>query len=266
VTDTIALRVDALDVIAPFSLIIDEHGAVARTGPSLALLCGDVVGGDALFDRFVPITAGMRAEIGALHARLGTILELQHRASGARLRGTVLAVEQSTAFLFVGAPVFDSAEALAASGLTELDFAPGDQTFAGFERLAAAQPPRLLPPDGLIEAVQLERLTGLPGQTRATLAGDLLEMFANRFKGSLQLLREAARKEDHELVRHEAHALKGSALTVGASAIGALCGRIEDDARNGRLDDFDERCTAIESRWTESAPFLWQIVERRSAR
>lgn len=263
---TIHLSLDALDTVAPFALQLALDGTIERVGPSLAILCGDVHEGDALFSRLAAATAGMRDEIAELSARVGSVVALQHRASGRVLRGTIVSANEGQVLLFIGTPVFESAEELAASGLTELDFAPGDQTFDAFARLAAALPARTVAPDGLIDAVQLERLTGIPGQNRPTLAGDLLEVFTTRFVRSLDAVRDAARAQDPVRVRHEAHAFKGSALTVGAAAVGLVSGRIEDDARDGKLDQIEERCASIESLWVDTAPYLWQIVERRAPR
>jgi HPt (histidine-containing phosphotransfer) domain-containing protein len=263
---SVTLALSALDVVAPFNLLVDPDGGVRHLGPGLAQACPDLRPGAPWDTALVADTPGMATTVADLRHRVGTTFDLRHRATGLRWRGTVLDLQDRADLLLVGTPQFADAEALATSGLTELDFAPGDPTFALFARLASARPARAPIPAGLIDETQLERLTGIPGKTHHSLAADLLAVFVQRFAPSLAALRQAAATGDPEALRAEAHTFKGAALTVGALAVGELCHAIETDAREGRVEHASERLDAIEARWAESAPFLWTIVDRRRGR
>jgi len=268
VTDptTCSLSLDSFDVIAPFCMIVDSDGRLRHIGPGLARACPGLAVGAAWSGMFAAATPGMALTLADLRARVGTTFELRDPLSELCWRGTVLPIEGRTEFVLVGTPQFTDAESLAASGLTDLDFAPGDPTFALFGRLARGRWARPVVPADLIEEIQLGRLTGIPGKTRSSLAADILDVFASRFEGALTALRAAVEASDAERTQQEAHALKGSALTIGAVGVGELCALIEQDAREGRVEHGLERCAAIEARWAESAPFLWTIVDRRGGR
>src|SRR5690606_4561832 len=180
-----------------------------------------------------------------------------------RLRGTIVAPLGTRDLLFVGTPTFATAEELALSGLVEIDFAPGDPTFDLFEQIAharRAEPSLPEAPAGLVDAVQLQRLAGIPGKTEATLAADLLAVFSTRFAGAVSQIRDAAARADVDGVREAAHALKGSALTVGAAAIGEHCESIESKARAGDISDVAHHCAEVERLWPETEPYLRELV------
>ena len=63
----------------------------------------------------------------------------------------------------------------------------------------------------------------------------LIRNFLRRAEESVDSVRTAFGRGDAEGVRKAAHQLKGSSSTLGASALGATAGRLEDAAAQGEL-------------------------------
>jgi len=59
---------------------------------------------------------------------------------------------------------------------------------------------------------------------------EIIEMFKSDTAHRLQLLREALSATDGARVKAQAHAIKGSAIQVGADSLAKLCQRIETEA------------------------------------
>lgn len=77
----------------------------------------------------------------------------------------------------------------------------------------------------VLESFRQADPTGSPQMT-ATLVGQFLTETTAR----VDALRDAVRRRDAAAVRSTAHALKGSSLIMGATRLGALCGRLEESA------------------------------------
>ena len=58
----------------------------------------------------------------------------------------------------------------------------------------------------------------------------LIEQFVEEAESQVELLRDAGQRGDAQAIKSAAHSLKGSSLTMGATRLGALCGRMETDA------------------------------------
>ena len=76
---------------------------------------------------------------------------------------------------------------------------------------------------------------------------ELVDMFAADAPGALEGLRAAHAAADPRALMRRAHALKGSARTLGALALGELCDALEKDARAGSLEGAPGRVAAIEA-------------------
>jgi HPt (histidine-containing phosphotransfer) domain-containing protein len=59
-------------------------------------------------------------------------------------------------------------------------------------------------------------------------------------------LKDAAARRDWPVMRFTTHSLKGSSSTIGASRLAAICGEMEERARNPTADGPTESTTAIE--------------------
>jgi HPt (histidine-containing phosphotransfer) domain-containing protein len=93
--------------------------------------------------------------------------------------------------------------------------------------------------DGAVDEAALE--PGIVAQLRELegsapgLLGQLRGMFVVRTGEGLDLIEEALRNEDLAQVVHQAHALRGAALNLGAQDMARVCGTMEQDAKAGDL-------------------------------
>jgi HPt (histidine-containing phosphotransfer) domain-containing protein len=85
------------------------------------------------------------------------------------------------------------------------------------------------------EAVRARALAALGDDSQ--LFDMLMPHFCQACPDQANALVQAARGENAEKIRHCAHTLKGSLLTVGASDSAALAARIEAAARQGELTE-----------------------------
>ncbi|MEW6766121.1 MAG: response regulator [Pseudomonadota bacterium] len=89
---------------------------------------------------------------------------------------------------------------------------------------------KALPP--AVDADTLEQL-------RQALGDDIdgvIDFFLEYLPGQIDALRKATSLDQADVLRREAHSLKGSAGNLGARELARLCGALEHDAREGRLD------------------------------
>ncbi len=75
-----------------------------------------------------------------------------------------------------------------------------------------------------------ETLQLLSASGDAELVAEIIDMFKSDTARRLLLLREALVQLDPARVKQQAHAIKGSAIQVGADSLAALCQRIELEA------------------------------------
>jgi HPt (histidine-containing phosphotransfer) domain-containing protein len=82
------------------------------------------------------------------------------------------------------------------------------------------------------DTAQIERLRGL---RQGTLLPQLLQAYRQQVVDLIQTMESAVAAADLPAVRSAAHTLKSASLSMGATAMGELCARIEAKARV-RLD------------------------------
>ncbi|MDR3699554.1 MAG: Hpt domain-containing protein [Candidatus Sulfopaludibacter sp.] len=75
-----------------------------------------------------------------------------------------------------------------------------------------------------------ETLQLLAASGDAELVVEIIDLFKSDTARRLLLLREALVHKDGARVKQEAHAIKGSAIQVGADSLAVLCQRIELEA------------------------------------
>jgi HPt (histidine-containing phosphotransfer) domain-containing protein len=75
-----------------------------------------------------------------------------------------------------------------------------------------------------------ETLQVLAATGDADLVAEIIDLFKSDTARRLLLLREALVQMDRTRVGQQAHAIKGSAIQVGADSLAALCQRIELEA------------------------------------
>ncbi|BCJ46378.1 hypothetical protein GCM10010168_60170 [Actinoplanes ianthinogenes] len=76
-----------------------------------------------------------------------------------------------------------------------------------------------------------------PTPAELALVLRLLRNFAARTPAAVDQVIAALQQTDLGVLRDRAHALKGSAGNIGATALAALCAALEDQARAGKVTD-----------------------------
>jgi len=93
------------------------------------------------------------------------------------------------------------------------------------------------PVDGVLDPAQLGVLRQLGSAGHPDFLATLVETFLGLTTDRSAELREASDRADASAVEHGAHALKGSAATMGATLLAQACAEVEDAARSGRLGE-----------------------------
>ncbi len=93
--------------------------------------------------------------------------------------------------------------------------------------------------------LDLEMLNGLQD-----LLGDkfllLITTFISDCEARLGRLSAAAASMNLEIIKNEAHGIKGSSRNIGANGLAALCEEIERQARDGDLDDIEKKISSVQ--------------------
>jgi DNA-binding response OmpR family regulator len=84
------------------------------------------------------------------------------------------------------------------------------------------------PGDTLDQAVMATFRDGPPGMASFTIG--LIDQFILEAGSQVQMLRDAAQRQDTGAITMAAHSLRGSSQIMGASRLGALCAQLEHDA------------------------------------
>ncbi|HTS87524.1 MAG TPA: ATP-binding protein [Gemmatimonadales bacterium] len=210
------------------------HPAPASGGPAPRSEEADAAGRGAteLAERFLPFflrdTPGQVAEIG--QALLADDLTLAGRAAHA-LKGAASAVGASTvarlcARIGEGVEHGDLSEAWAAYADLEAEAPRCLDALRHHQVVAALAPP--LDDSRIDEFKRLEALT--PG-----LMQEVIGLFLRDAPRRIEALEGAVRQGDYRQVNELAHALKGSALQLGAMPLGWTAAELEREARSGDL-------------------------------
>jgi HPt (histidine-containing phosphotransfer) domain-containing protein len=70
-------------------------------------------------------------------------------------------------------------------------------------------------------------------ETDPGMIADLLTLFLDDSVARLQTLTSACVRQDFQIIRNQAHSLKGSAIQMGASGMASLCAALEVSDRPG---------------------------------
>jgi PAS domain S-box-containing protein len=94
----------------------------------------------------------------------------------------------------------------------------------------------------------------------------LVEIFSTEAPGRLRELGAAVDRGDAPEARRLAHGLKGSALTLAAGKMAAICSTLEDRAARGVLDEAKELTAAAEEAFCAARDALANEIEREIAK
>ena len=81
------------------------------------------------------------------------------------------------------------------------------------------------------------------------MVGHFVAMFTRHTSGYLAALRQGLAESDPQAVRSQAHTIKGAAANISARRMQRLAARIEDLAREGRLDGVPELFARLEEEY-----------------
>jgi CheY-like chemotaxis protein/HPt (histidine-containing phosphotransfer) domain-containing protein len=115
--------------------------------------------------------------------------------------------------------------------------------------------------EGPLDPVILGQLHQLSRNGSPNLLRDLHVVFVEDAREGLGSLRAAAAARDVGELQARAHKLKGSAGSVGATAMGDLCRRIEEEADAGDFDDLERVLSELESEITEVVAALARAAQ-----
>ncbi len=112
------------------------------------------------------------------------------------------------------------------------------------------------------EIVDLETLRALQAEFEGTdVFQELVGVFVARTPERLASLRGAMEKADAPAVAAEAHAVKGSAVSMGAGAMGKLAERIEELGRSEELAEGEALVAALEQSFARTC----EVLEREAS-
>lgn len=110
---------------------------------------------------------------------------------------------------------------------------PGDPNQERATHMPGEPPDR----DQILDPSILESYRLLQEDGEPDLITELIDAFLADLEERIRVIRQAITREDPAALRSAAHALKGSAGTVGATGLARRCGELETLGREGRLDE-----------------------------
>jgi signal transduction histidine kinase/DNA-binding response OmpR family regulator len=111
--------------------------------------------------------------------------------------------------------------------------------------------------DALMDFSRLQEFREYDDEAQ-TLTREVIELFMSDAPQRLAVLGQAVADGDAQALAHAAHALKGSAGNIGATAMHLACGTLEADARGGVPADAAERLSALQVLWEKTREALAQ--------
>ena len=93
------------------------------------------------------------------------------------------------------------------------------------------------PSDAPVDQVVLDKLGTLDEEGGPDVLEDILRTFLMETQKRLDQLAQNLADKDLEKIRRGAHLIRGGSLTLGATKLGKLCQKLEEAARDARLDD-----------------------------
>lgn len=86
-----------------------------------------------------------------------------------------------------------------------------------------------------VDSTILEGYRALQGENEPDIVTELIDMFLADLPSRVAVLRQAVEAGDTASARRAAHALKGAAATLGATALAGMCDYIESTTRAGSV-------------------------------
>ena len=99
---------------------------------------------------------------------------------------------------------------------------------------------------------------------RGSMIRKVVGSFVSGGKARTEAIKRAAARRDSAALVSAAHALRGAALNVGASAVAAACGSVENWVREGRTAGLVPLVTALTAQFSEAAQLLRKDVLKKT--
>lgn len=99
----------------------------------------------------------------------------------------------------------------------------------------------------VIDEDVLANIVGGAGADSLPLICRILNLFANHGPLAMERIADAAANRNSDEIGPAAHALKSLCRNIGATQLGDLCGQLEENAQNGKLDDLPARLAELKS-------------------
>ena len=96
-----------------------------------------------------------------------------------------------------------------------------------------------------------EELLEIAQDGGSEMIAELVTIFREDGGARLEELRDAVRTGDRNIIRRQAHSLKGSALQIGAQEFGGLCRELEALADHGAESELLALMEKMEGEWIE---------------
>lgn len=90
--------------------------------------------------------------------------------------------------------------------------------------------------------------------------GQLISAFLSDCTSRFERLNMASEIQDLEIIKNEAHGVKGSARNIGAPALAEACSTIEDQARQGKPEGLEQKISAAEQIFAAVSEELKQLA------
>ena len=100
-------------------------------------------------------------------------------------------------------------------------------------------------PDDIMDRITLESLKELLEDSFS----QLIETYLTDSQKRIDILCEAIPESNFEVIRHEAHGLKGSSRNLGINGVGDLCEQIEHQGREEVSEGMEQLFSAVQQQF-----------------
>jgi HPt (histidine-containing phosphotransfer) domain-containing protein len=109
----------------------------------------------------------------------------------------------------------------------------------------------------LLDRAHLEEIAGGDEE----FIREILQEFLNTTPHLLQQLQQAVQEGNHELLRHTAHTLKGSARAIGAHTFAETAFGLEQAGKEGRSHEVGDRLQNLLAEWQRLERYIEQQLQ-----
>jgi HPt (histidine-containing phosphotransfer) domain-containing protein len=139
------------------------------------------------------------------------------------------------------------------------------QRWVGVETAAVAADQPSPAAHDVLASEALDALRELQEPGEPSLLVEIVSIFLRDAPGRLAAIREAIQTANADALREAAHALKGSAATLGAQQVGELCSQLEQMGREGALEAAAGLLPELDAAWRRAERALASVMSEAAA-